>query len=387
MNRILLRAAYAALLLCAFCVPTLRAQDDAVAARLREHLNYLCSDQLAGRYPGTAGNKLAAEYIATKLQAAGCKPLSTSFYQEFSIPFSVSMTGDNSAFFDIIVPKVGVPADALRPVRRTWKLGSDFTPLGFSASKSVSGNVVFCGYGVSNKEKNYDDYTGVDVKGKIAIILTGDMNTTNLVNKFKISTNTLRNRAINAREHGAIGVVFVHPQGDSSEILMPLRFESRAIVDDMPIIHVRRSIVTPIFPKDRQLIQEEEQIIKTKQPRSYEIPNTKMTLTVNLKIEEAMISNVVGYIAGTDPQKNNQMIVVGAHYDHLGMGDEHSLYDGGDAKIHYGADDNASGTAGVLELAAAIGAKPLPNPVLFIAFNAEERGLLGVLHEESRCAA
>lgn len=356
---------------------TLVAQDDELAAKLRGHITYLASEQLAGRYPGSEGNKLAADYVAAAFQRNGLRPLSTSYFQDFTIPINVSMAAEgNSVGFEILVPKLGVPTEALKPVKIGWKSGSDYLPLGYSASKSISGEMVFVGFGMTDASRNYDDYAGIDVKGKIVIAITGDPNNYNPHGRFKVDA-AVRTRTINAREHGAIGIIFVHPQGDSSEVLMPLHYDSKANEAGIVVLHARRTVVAKIFPKDRPLFTQEEEIVKTKKPRSFDIPNTKVNISVNMKVEETNISNVIGYVQGSDPQHVKEFIVVGAHYDHLGWGDEHSLYDGSEKKIHFGADDNASGTAGMLELAALIAKNPLPRTVVFMAFNAEERGLLG----------
>lgn len=353
------------------------AQNADVANRVRTHITYLAGEQLAGRYPGTEGNKLAADYIAAEFQRNGLKPLGTSYFQEFPIPVGVSLTGDNMAQFELIIPKVGIPNDQLKPVKIGWKPGIDYTPLGFSESKSLSGlPIVFCGFGTTDSAKNYDDYAGVDVKGKVVIVLSGDRENYNLHGKFKVD-NAVRMRTINARQHGAVAVIFVHPQGDSSDVLMPLRVDSKANISGIMVFHVKRSIITKIFPRERPIITEEEKIMKSKQPSSFEFPNIKANLSVGLKTEETTIANVIGVVPGTDAQLSKEYIVVGAHYDHLGWGDEHSLYEGNERKIHFGADDNASGTAGMLELTSIIAKNPLPRPVIFMAFNAEERGLLG----------
>ncbi len=369
--------ALAGLLVFNTCVSTLSAQDDVLAERLKKHIMYLASDQLAGRYPGTEGNKLTVEYVAKTFQTYGLKPVGTGYTQDFSVPNSVNLVGENAVSFDVIIPKPFVPENEIKPIRIGWKTGIDYTPLGFSDSKSVSGTMVFCGFGQTNKDKNYDDFASVDVKGKIAIMLTGDMNAPQAHGKVKLD-GSIRTRAINAREHGAIAAVFVHIQGDSSEVLFPLQLSTASNSAGIPVLHVKRTSIAKLFPKDQTLFDKEQFIIKNKQPASFEIPKTKMNIAVGLKVEEATISNVVAMVPGTS--KPEEYIIIGAHLDHLGMGDENSLYAGTDRKIHYGADDNASGTAGILELADKIARNPLSRSVVFIAFNAEERGLLGSVH-------
>jgi hypothetical protein len=289
------------------------------------------------------------------------------------------MSGENTAVFSVIVPKPFVPASELKPMKISWKPGVDYTPVGFSSSASVSGALTFVGFGITDKTKNYDDYAGVDVKGKIAIVLTGDPSNYNPHAAFK-GTASMRTRAINAREHGAVGVVFVHPQGDSAEVLVPLQFDAKTSNSSIVVVHAKRSSISRFFPKhpDSTLLGAEQYIMKSKSSRSFDLPLTGMTLSVGLKTQEAQIENVLGMVRGTE--RPDEVIVVGAHLDHLGYGDENSLYAGADKKIHFGADDNASGSAGMMELAAMVAARPLTRSVVFIAFNAEERGLLGSVH-------
>lgn len=357
---------------------TLNAQDEATITRLKERIGYLAGEECAGRHPGTAGNKLAAEYIAAQFQKAGLKPLLSSYFQEFSVPNSVTLTGENSITCELVIPKPGIPADQIRPIKLSWKPYNEYVPLGYSSSAVITPTqVVFAGFGITDASKNYDDYASVDVKGKLVVIITGDKESTQMFTNNQKVDHFMRSRLVNAREHGAAGVIFIHPQGDSSDVLLPIRYDTKSNTSTIPVIHAKRSAIAKLFPKDRLLVTQEEQIRAKKTPMSFELPNVKIAITTSLQTQEATISNIIGFVPGRDPMNNSEYIVVGAHYDHLGLGDEHSLYEGNEKRIHYGADDNASGTAGVIELAERIAQNPLARPVIFIAFNAEERGLLG----------
>ena len=355
------------------------AQDDTLATRLRNHVYTLASQDFEGRYPGTPGNEKAVAYIRSEFMKMGLRPVGSSYTQQFNVPSGVELAGDNSVSFGVIIPKPFVPASELKPMKIGWKTGLDYTPVGFSTSASVSGGLTFVGFGITDKTKNLDDYAGVDVKGKVVVVLTGDPANYNPHAAFK-GTAAMRSRAINAREHGAVGVIFVHPQGDSAEVLVPLQADSKSGTSGIVIVHARRSALARFFPKhpDSTLLGAEQFIMKSKASRSFDLPNATVALTVGLKTVESTIDNVIGMVQGTE--RPDEYIVVGAHLDHLGYGDESSLYAGTDKKIHFGADDNASGSAGMMELAAMVAAHPLPRSVVFIAFNAEERGLLGSVH-------
>lgn len=361
------------------CAGAVRADDDTLVTRLRNHVYTLASPEYEGRYPGTPGNEKAVAYIRSEFMKMGLRQVGSSYTQQFTVPSGVELSGENAVSFGVIVPKPFVPLSELKPLKITWKTGVDYTPIGFSSGGSVSGALVFVGFGITDKAKNMDDYAGVDVKGKVVIVLTGEPANYNPHAAFK-GTASMRTRAINAREHGAAGVVFVHPQGDSAEVLVPLQFDAKSSNSGIVIMHAKRSSIARFFPKhpDSTLLGAEQFIIKSKSSRSFELPNTTISASVGIKTVESAIDNVVAMVPGTE--RPDEYIVVGAHLDHLGYGDENSLYSGSDKKIHFGADDNASGSAGMLELAAMISAKPLSRSVVFIAFNAEERGLLGSVY-------
>ncbi|MFM7773752.1 MAG: M28 family peptidase, partial [Candidatus Kapaibacterium sp.] len=369
------------LLVCMFLIIAagrvqVRADDDTLVTRLRSHVYTLASQEYEGRYPGTPGNEKAVAYIRDQFTKMGLRPVNDTYTQRFTVPSGVELKGENAVSFGVIVPKPFVPVAELKPMKIGWKTGVDYTPLGFSAGGSVSASLTFVGFGITDKTKNIDDYAGVDVKGRVVIVLTGDPTNYNPHAAFK-GTSGMRGRAINAREHGAAGVIFVHPQGDSAEVLVPLQFDAKSSNSGIVIMHARRSSIARFFPKnpDSTLLGAEQYIIKSKTSRSFDLPNTTIAASVGLQTVESAIDNVVGVVPGTE--RPDEYIVVGAHLDHLGYGDENSLYAGVDKKIHFGADDNASGSAGMMELAAMVAARPLSRSVVFIAFNAEERGLLG----------
>lgn len=351
-------------------------QPNELADRLRQHVQVLASPKLEGREPATTGNEQAARYIAEQFQAIGVAPLGSDYFQRFSIASRIELEGTNSVHIRMLLERPGIPRSALKPVQIAWKPLQDYVPLGISDTGTITAPVVFCGFG-RQQTNGPNDFAGLDLQGKIAIVLTGDPDHYNPHEPFRVNYSELRRKVLRARRAGARAVVFVHPQGDSSEVLMPLRYDGRSPIGGMLALHAKRSIAARLFPREQSLFTREQEIVKTKAPQSFQLPDVEMTIEIRHQIDSSTIANVVGIVRGTDPTLRDEYIVIGAHFDHLGWGDDNSLYTGAERKIHPGADDNASGTAGLLELARSIAAQPLARSVVFCAFNAEERGLLG----------
>lgn len=358
------------------------------ASRLQERVRYLASEELEGRKPGTTGGQKAAVYIEEQFKAIGLQPLGASYKQQFPVQTAVQLGKENTASIGILVVPEGLKKEQGRLQQIPWKGGREYTPLAFSEEKTVSGALVFAGYGITAKEAQYDDYEGVNVEGKVVIVLRGtpdyaDMRTkfsekkqANPHNKFA-NFASLRYKALNARQHGAVGIMFVSPQGDSADILLPLTMERGGAHSGIVAIQAKRSILNRIFTKTKSFFKAEEQIIATKKPASFELEDISMTINVDLDPITQQTENVIGMIPGSDGTLAKEYIVVGAHFDHLGWGGEGSLHSSATPAIHYGADDNASGVAAIIELATKLKANPLPRSVVFIAFSGEEMGLLG----------
>ncbi len=366
--------AIAALLVINFS--SIKAADTLSSAvqRLQATVKYLASDELTGRSPGTEGNAKAARFIADAFAKSGIKPIGASYFQEFSVASSIALGEGNGVGYELLVEQPGVPRDQIKPVKFKWKPDADYVPLAFSDNGSAIGKLVFAGYGISDKEQQYDDYANIDVKGKIVIIIRGTPDGDPQHGKFA-RLAPIRNKIMNAREKGASAVILINGPGDKGDSLLTLKLEAGG-KSGLIAVHAKRTPLARIF-RTKQLSAIEDQMKKTGKPQSFEFPDVTATVSVNLTVEEKPTANVIGYIPGTDPFFESEYIVVGAHFDHLGMGDEGTLYTGSEPKIHYGADDNASGTAGMLELARRFAAKPALRPIIFMGYTGEERGLLG----------
>jgi len=275
----------------------------------------------------------------------------------------------------------GATRSALTPAQ-------DFVPFSFSEAVTVQAPLVFAGYGITAPEFNYDDYKGVDAKGKIVLVLRHEPqeNDEKSVRAGKQLTThaEIVNKAINARNHGAVGMVLVndlgnHP-GEPDELV---KFGTLTGPEEMQIaaLQAKAAVVDEwLKPSGKRLEDLRQAIDKDLSNHSFALePSAQVALSVDVKRVRKEVANVIGVLEGQDEKLAGQCIVVGAHYDHLGLGDQHSLAPSQIGQIHHGADDNASGTSAVLELADGF-AHERPrstHTLLFIAFAGEETGLLG----------
>lgn len=364
------------LLLSAFNVIFAQKATTFEAQKVADYVRYLSSDELEGRFPGTDGNFKAAKFIENKFNEFGLKPLNNNYRQNFSFPIKYNISEKTTIIWNKLIERPGVPKEMWKTIPKKWNLGKDFQPLAISDNGTVSGEIAFVGYGITAKEINYDDYEGVDVKGKIVIILSDSAEGQPKDERF-IPYSKLSYKAMNAREHGAIGAIFVKVQSDSANVFYPLKVSSMVKNSHLIIVQANRTEIAKFFPSFANLYPVEMELQKTKKPKSFILPNTSVTITVEMTKEYVDVPNIFGIIPGTDTVLSNEYIVIGAHFDHLGWGTENSLYRGKNPQIHNGADDNASGVSAILYLSEKIAQNPLRRSVIVIAFNGEEEGLLG----------
>lgn len=340
---------------------------------LKKHIYYLASEELKGRGTGSEEILLAAEYIKNEFESLGLEPLFDSVYfQPFDILTKYELTGGNSFL-------VKLPDEEI-----TFELNKAYTPLSFSAeSLSVKGEIVFAGFGISDSEiLKYDDYEGIDIKGKIALILSGSPEYDNPKFDNHIS---LRQKAIVAKNKGAAGLIIVNLYRPLSteDRLRRLAYDGAPGFSGFPVVQLHRDYAEKFFNNFNLSIKEIQKEIEINQrPASFSLDGITAYLEVGMRKVYTRAVNAAALLKSGDDDYKNEYIVVGAHYDHLGMGEFGSLNRNAQSAIHYGADDNASGTAGVIELAeyfVSIKDKIKRN-IIFIAFSAEEMGLLGSDH-------
>jgi hypothetical protein len=265
--------------------------------------------------------------------------------------------------------------------RLELEVGTDFLPLGFSSSGDLNGELVFVGYGISAPKLNYDDYAELDVRDKIVMVLRYTPDPKSPFFEFA----SLRYKAINAREKGAKGIIFVTPfSQEDEEDLGGLRYDLSFTDSGIQAVMLKKDIAEEILRTIGKNGKDLELRLSKKNTASFHIPGVKAHIQTELIKESSTTSNVVGLLEGSDPYLKDEVIIVGAHYDHIGLGDRasRSIEDTTKGKIHNGADDNASGVAGLLELADYFShdRSSLKRSILFLAFSAEELGLLGSSH-------
>jgi aminopeptidase YwaD len=331
---------------------------------LFQHLSYLASDSLKGRLPGTPEDKLAALYIASEFKKAGLSFLTKGGLQPFEVITELEPGDSNS----------------LSLGSQEYESGKDFAPFPFTADGSLEAEVVFAGYGfeLDNDEIRWNDYQGIDVAGKWVMVLRGNPEIDSTSSPFMEYSNE-RDKAMVAGDHDAGGILFVSgPIFSPDEPLIDL--ENREGRVNIPSIHISRKIADRILESSGTTIEAlEKKLNKERKPASFATGST-LEASAEVLPSTATTFNVVGYLEGSDPGLKNEYIIMGAHYDHLGMGGPGSpARDQDTVGIHNGADDNASGVSAIIEIAEklASGDKKPAYSCLFIAFGAEEMGLLG----------
>jgi hypothetical protein len=268
----------------------------------------------------------------------------------------------------------------------SYELNKDFIPIGFSSNGKVSGELVFIGYGITAPELKYDDYKDkdgktIDVTGKILIIMRYSPSANDPMNNSFNKYEESRFKSALARDNKAAGIILISgPTSDDKDNLISLKFDNVMQSTGIPIINIKREIIEKLFKEyNLDLSQIQNDIDQNKNPNSFVLNNSTANFEVTLEQVKARTGNVLGFIEGNDAKLKNEVIVIGAHYDHLGLGTSNSLYEGKDKKIHHGADDNASGSAGVMELAQKLSLirDILKRSVLLMCFTGEEEGLIG----------
>ncbi len=318
------------------------------ADRFLADVRWLADDAREGRGVGTKGLAAAAEWLEARFRAVGLTSgVANGFQQKVEIPTAVRVE----------------PGTALRVDGKELALNSDYVVAGFAHSGDAKGDVVAAGYGIVAPEQQRDDYAGVDVKGKVALVRRfvppGDaFADPELARRY----GDLRYKAFTAREHGAVAMLVVDlpeppKEGEGQEVdeapLPGMNIEQRGDAG-IPVLVLKRDAARPLFAGAHQA-----------------------ETSVRLAHEHTTASNVVGVLRASAPGPHGGPIVIGAHYDHLGLGGSSSLAPES-REPHNGADDNASGVSALLETARLLkAAGPLARDVWFVAFTGEESGLFG----------
>jgi hypothetical protein len=343
--------------------------------RLRETVTYLASDRLEGRRTGTAGATEAANFIASEFKRFGLQPGMTgnrasngsAYLQSFPYVSSVELGRGN-----FLVLRFAPDA--------TIQQTEGWTPLGFSTNGKIQDvPLVFAGYGISSAELKYDDYAVSNVKDRAAIIFAGTPDGDNPHGQFA-QAGQIRFKAAAARAAGARALLIIANEEKLSDDRLSRLSYDNAGEAGIPVVVISRQLAASILNSVERLAEFERAADSRNSVDEKLRRPVKQSLTLSVDvIRHASPSfNVVGILPGNDPKFKDEVIVIGAHYDHLGRGGEGSLAPR-EGEIHHGADDNASGTAALLELARRLSTNA-PKPrrtIVFIAFSGEEEGLLG----------
>lgn len=343
---------------------------EVTTAEIKEHISFLASDKLKGRDSGTEELFGAAVYISDEFKNYGLEPLfKDGFLQEFPFVKTIELTDKNSLSFSTNGSEVEL------------KLREDYITVPFSGNTDVNASLVFAGFGISASDLNYDDYSGIDVKNKIVIVFRNTPEPAVAHSGFD-AHSPLRKKSSVARDKGAAGIIFINPydSNKTSDDLVEFSFDRGGAMSDFSVQSVKRIFIEELLHNEGINLKDVyNKILESKKPSSFELKNSSAKISTEVKEVEAVSWNVAGYLEGKDPELKNELIIIGAHFDHLGMGGEGSLYRGDEPQIHNGADDNASGTTGVLELAEKFASRKnnLKRSIVFITFSGEELGLLG----------
>lgn len=359
--------------------------------RLQQIISYLASDALDGRRTGTPGANDAAHYIAGEFSLLGLRPaiqmagaartrgeIRARYLQPFPYVSKVELGKNNLLFV------TGGRTDGTAQ----FAVGEDWMPLGFSSNAEVkAAEMVFAGYGITSAELKYDDYALSNAKDRVAIVFAGTPDADSPHGQFA-QAGQIRFKVAAARAAGARALLIVAGEEKlKDDRLAELSYDNAGDAG-IPVVVISRQMAAKLFGQsDLAGLDELEKrvarisLAKLRPPSSEtELELVAFTAKLNLSVTVNRIDspsfNVVGILPGTDPKLKNEAIVIGAHYDHLGRGGEGSLAPR-EGEIHHGADDNASGTAGMLELARIFSAQKPRRTMVFIAFSGEEEGLIG----------
>ena len=366
------KRALAPILLCCAAWAALAADPAIDPSLYLDDVKFLASPELRGRGTGSPELEKAADFIGGKFREFGLKPADgKSFYQSFSVVVGATLGKDNRFQFT----QDGRPA--------TLRCPEDFVPLNISSSGKLAGAVVFAGYGITAPEYHYDDYAGLDAKGKIVVVLRHEPQENDEHSVFAGKNFTMHatfaSKAANAKAHEAAGLILISDtaahHGEANELEKVGAAEGPTDAG-IVFVQVKAADAAPWFQSAGKSLDDiQAGIDKDLKPESFAFPEAlRVDAAVDLERERKTVRNVAALLPGT----TDEYVILGAHYDHLGLGGPYSLAPSMTGTVHPGADDNASGAAGVIELARWFSHQPQQKRgILFLEFAGEEMGLLG----------
>ncbi|MFM8532510.1 MAG: M28 family peptidase [Acidimicrobiia bacterium] len=342
-------------------------------SRTKAHVTTLASDKFEGRLTGSNGEKLAGDYLIAELKRLGARPLPGMTDFRMPVTFTAGSKDGGSKFTAGTTDFTGA---------------SNVLALSFSDSGEISGDAVFAGYGLvvpNSQDFGYDSYQGLDVKDKIVVVLRyfpedADQKTRAILARYA----DLRYKAQAARQRGAKGMVVVTgPRSPNAGNVVPMSFDTAIAGSGLVAVSISGAAAAPIFAAANKQLEAVQKEFDGGNPHvaGFAIPKLQLKLNAQIVREQQTGNNVVGYLpaSGATAGVSKPWVAIGAHYDDLGRGGAgNSLADKQDLnQIHHGADDNASGTTAVLNIADALSKQTRKRNLLIAFWSGEELGLLG----------
>jgi hypothetical protein len=361
----------------------IRAED------IRSHVTALASDELEGRMTGSPGARKAADYLADHLRRAGLKPLGEegTFFQKFTFTSGVKTVPEKN--------KLSVAVEGGYVGALGFEVEKDFRPLSFTANEVFEGEVVFAGYGLQvpgDGGRGYNSYAGLDVSNKVVLVLRYVPEDVEPKRRNELNVYAgLRYKALVAREHGAKALLVVTgPNSPNAGALAPMSFDTSLAGSGIIAASVSDRAAKAILDAAGKDLKALQTALDKEDPHAeggFLVPKAKVRIATGVSQTKEQDRNVLAVVPPGEHQPP-EYILVGAHYDHLGRGKGQSSLErsGEEGRIHHGADDNASGTALLLELAENLAAERAKNPaafkrgVIFAFWSGEEIGLIGSSH-------
>jgi hypothetical protein len=365
----------AAALTIAATEPLLHSQSTAVASKTRPHVVALASEKLEGRLTGSNGERLAAEYLVAQLKRMGARPLPGR--KDYRLPFEFT-AGSRDGGSRISISTRGFDSP------------SDIQALSFSDNGEVTdAAVVFAGYGIvvpDTQDFGYDSYATLDVKDKVVVVLRyfpedADQKTKGILARYA----DLRYKAMAARQRGAKAMLVVTgPRSPNAGLTIPMSFDTALSGSGIVAASISGGVGAAVFASTGKTLDDIQRSFDSGNPHvaGFDMPDVRLSVRTSVVREKRTGYNVAGYLpstAGPEMQFDKPWIALGAHYDHLGHGESgNSLAVNNETgRIHFGADDNASGSAAVLAVGEQFGAQPRRRNVLLAFWSGEELGLIG----------
>lgn len=369
--------------------PTVRALSeshklapDIDGSDIQQHVYTLASDAFEGRKTGSAGERLATEYVADYFQSLGLEPAGDggTYFDEFEFTAGISL-GENNTF-------------NVTGGKRDYVLEEDWRPLAFSdVGEFPPSGIVFAGYGIvapaGDDFEEYDSYVHLDVKDKWVLVyrFVPEAISPELRQHLSLYAS-LRHKAMTARDKGARGLLVVSgPNSSVKEELAPLTFDVAIGGTSVAVVSISNELAADLLEPANKSLQSLQESLDDGDPQmGFALEDVTISASIALKKTQQTGRNVVA--AMRVPNPSGGAVAIGAHVDHLGRGVAGSSYGSEvpENAIHYGADDNASGVAGLLEIAARMvadrdaGIVSPKRDVIFAAWSGEELGLLGSAH-------